>query len=100
MPLNTDVVDAPSAAGQLRDEIPELADLRHTFGRLYMAAPKSELSKLHRIMGHASAETTSAYVRHDDHELAASVAGSSGCSADPLARREERRREPAAGTAA
>jgi hypothetical protein len=73
--------------------------MRHTFGRLYVAAPKAELSRLQWIMGHASPETTSRYVHHDDHELAASIAGSSGGSADALARREERRRERAAGTA-
>jgi integrase len=33
--------------------------LRHTFGRLYLAAPNAELSRLQRIMGHASPETTS-----------------------------------------
>jgi integrase len=37
--------------------------LRHTFGRLYMAAPKAERSRLQRIMGHASPETT----RRADH---------------------------------
>jgi hypothetical protein len=45
--------------------------LRHTFGRLDMAAPKAQLSRLQRIMGHASPETTSRDVHHDDHELAA-----------------------------
>jgi integrase-like protein len=45
--------------------------LRLTFGRLDMAAPKAELSRLQRITGHASPETTSRYVDHDDHELAA-----------------------------
>jgi hypothetical protein len=33
--------------------------LRHTFERLYTAAPNAELSRLRRIMGHASPETTS-----------------------------------------
>jgi len=44
---------------------------RHTFGRLYMVAPKAELSRLERIMRHASPEATSRYVHGDDHELAA-----------------------------
>jgi site-specific recombinase XerD len=35
--------------------------LRHTFGRLYMAAPRAELSRLQPIMGHASPETTCRY---------------------------------------
>jgi hypothetical protein len=47
--------------------------LRHTFGRLYMAAPKAELSRLPRSMGHASPETTTRRVHHDDHELAAEL---------------------------
>lgn len=45
--------------------------LRHTFGRLYMSARGAELSRLQRIMGHASPETTSRYMFHDDVELAA-----------------------------
>jgi Phage integrase family len=47
--------------------------LRHTFGRLYMAAPGFELSRLQTIMGHASPETTSRYVHHADVELAAEL---------------------------
>ena len=46
--------------------------LRHTFGRLYMSARGAELSRLQRIMGHGSPETTSRYVFHDDVELAES----------------------------
>ena len=54
--------------------------LRHTFGRLYMSAPRAELSRLQRIMGHASPETTSRYVHHDDVELAAEHSASNACS--------------------
>jgi hypothetical protein len=54
-----------------------------------VAAPKAELSRLQRIMGHASPDTTSRDVHHDDHELAAEPRRSSGCSGDPLARGEE-----------
>jgi integrase len=61
--------------------------LRHTFGRLYMSAPKAELSRLQRIMGHASPETTSRNVHHDDHELAAEHRRSKRLQRDPLARR-------------
>ena len=71
--------------------------LRHTFGRLYMAAPRAELSRLQRIMGHASPETTSRYVHHDDHELAAEHRRIERLRSDPLARHSERRRERAAG---
>jgi hypothetical protein len=45
--------------------------LRGTFGPLCMATPKAELSTRQRTMGHPSPETTSRYVHHDDHELAA-----------------------------
>ena len=71
--------------------------LRHTFGRLYMAAPRAELSRLQRIMGHASPETTSRYVHHDDDELAAEHRRIERLQADPLARRQQQRRERAAG---
>jgi integrase/recombinase XerC len=70
--------------------------LRHTFGRLYMASPRAELSRLQRIMGHASPETTSRYVHHDDHELAAEHRRIERLRHDPLARRQQRRRELAA----
>ena len=69
--------------------------LRHTFGRLYMAAPRAELSRLQRIMGHASPETTSRYVHHADHELAAEHRRIERLQHDPLARGRERRRERA-----
>ena len=70
--------------------------LRHTFGRLYMAAPRAELSRLQRIMGHASPDTTSRYVHHDDHELATEHRRIERLQADPLARRQEQRRARAA----
>jgi site-specific recombinase XerD len=71
--------------------------LRHTFGRLYMAAPRAELSRLQRIMGHASPETTSRYVHHADHELAAEHRRIERLQTNPLSRRQEQRRTRAAG---
>ena len=82
--------------------------LRHTFGRLDMAAAKAQLSRLRRIMGHASPETTSRYVHPDDHELAAEhrrierlqrltgspAARSVGGSEPPARRRKKRAKEP------
>ena len=68
---------------------PELAHphvLRHTYGSLYMAHPRAELSRLQRLMGHASPETTTVYVHHDRQALE-----------DDLADRE---REPSALAAA
>jgi integrase/recombinase XerD len=70
--------------------------LRHTFGRLYMSARGAELSRLQRIMGHASPETTSRYVFHDDVELAAEHRRIERLQSDPLARRQEHRRTRAA----
>jgi integrase/recombinase XerC len=70
--------------------------LRHTFGRLYMAGPRAELSRLQRMMGHASPETTSRYVHHDEHELAAEHRRIERLPVDPLARRQEQRRARAA----
>jgi hypothetical protein len=35
-----------------------------------MAGPGAELSRLRKVMGHASPETTSRYVHHADVELA------------------------------
>jgi integrase/recombinase XerD len=70
--------------------------LRHTFGRLYMTAPQAELSRLQRIMGHASPETTSRYVHHSDDELAAEHRRIERLRSDPLARHQERRRQTAA----
>lgn len=70
---------------------------RHTFGRLYMAAPQAELSRLQRIMGHASPETTSRHVHHDDHALAAEHRRIERLQSDLLARRQEPRRARAAG---
>jgi integrase len=67
--------------------------LRHTFGRLYMAAPRTELSRLQRIMGHASPETTSRYVHHADHELAAEHRRIERPRHDPLARSQQRRQQ-------
>ena len=69
--------------------------LRHTFGRLYMAAPQAELSRLQRIMGHASPETTSRYVHYDDHELAAEHRRIERLQHDPLARRQHHHRQRA-----
>jgi site-specific recombinase XerD len=66
--------------------------LRHTFGRLYMAAPRAELSRLQRIMGHASPETTSRYVYYDVDELGAEHVRIDRLQRDPLARHQERRR--------
>ena len=74
--------------------------LRHTFGRLYMAAPRAELSRLQRIMGHASPETTSRYVHQDDVELAAEHLRIERLQRDPLARRQERRQARAASRGA
>ena len=71
--------------------------LRHTFGRLYMSARGAELSRLQRIMGHASPETTSRYVFHDDLELAAEHRRIERLQGDPLARWQGRRRRRAAG---
>lgn len=70
--------------------------LRHTFGRLYMSARGAELSRLQRIMGHASPETTSRYVFHDDVELAAEHRRIERLQGDPLARRQNHRRTRAA----
>lgn len=70
--------------------------LRHTFGRLYMAAPRAELSRLQRIMGHASPDTTSRYVHHADHELAAEHRRIDRLRHDPLTRQTEQRRARAA----
>lgn len=74
--------------------------LRHTFGRLYMAAPLAELSRLQRIMGHASPETTSRYVYHSDDELAAEHQRIDRLRADPLSRRQVHRERHAASRAA
>jgi integrase len=60
--------------------------LRHTYGSLYMAHPRAELSRLQRLMGHASPETTTVYVHYDRQALE-----------DHLADRE---REPSALAAA
>jgi integrase len=59
--------------------------LRHTFGRLYMSACGDELSRLQRIMGHTSPETTSRYVFHQDLELAAEHRRIERLQSDPLA---------------
>jgi integrase len=61
--------------------------LRHTLGRLYMAALGAELSRLQKIMGHASPETTSRYVHHADVELAAEHRRIERLLHDRLARR-------------
>jgi len=66
--------------------------LRHTFGRLYMARPGAELSRLQRIMGHASPETTSRYVHHDIAELGAEHRRLERLDHDPLTRNREHRR--------
>ena len=68
-------------------EPPHPHALRRTFGRLYMAAPKAEPGRPQPIMGHASPETTSRNVHHDDHELAAEHRRSKRLQRDPLARR-------------
>jgi integrase len=67
--------------------------LRHTFGRLYMAAPGAKLSRLQKIMGHASPETTSRYVHHADVELAAEHRRIERLQHDPLSRRQQQRRD-------
>ena len=69
--------------------------LRHTFGRLYMAAPNAELSRLQRIMGHASPETTSRYVHYDVDELGAEHRRIDRLQTDPLARHQAGRRRRA-----
>jgi Sigma-70, region 4/Phage integrase family len=69
--------------------------LRHTFGRLYMAAPGAELSRLRRIMGHASPQTTSRYVHYDVDELGVEHRRIDRLQTDPLARHQQRRRERA-----
>jgi len=74
--------------------------LRHTFWRLYTTAPKAELSTRERIMGPHFAGDDVGTSTTTITSSRPSIAGSSGCSADPLARRAERRRERAAGTAA
>jgi hypothetical protein len=62
--------------------------LRHTFGRLYMAAPGGvELSRLQRIMGFASPEATSRYVHHSDLELGVEHRRIERLRHDPLDRR-------------
>ncbi|MGZ6565086.1 MAG: tyrosine-type recombinase/integrase [Solirubrobacteraceae bacterium] len=65
--------------------------LRHTFGRLYMAAPRAELSRLQRIMGHASPETTSRYVHYDVDELGAEHRRIDRLLKDPLTTYRARR---------
>jgi hypothetical protein len=74
--------------------------LRHTFERLDLAAPKAELSRLQRIMGTLRRRRRVATSTTTITSSQPSIAGSSGCNVDPLARREECRRERAAGTAA
>ena len=69
--------------------------LRHTFGRLYMAAPGAEISRLQRIMGHASAETTSRYVHYADTKLAAEHRRIERLQRGRLARSHQRRPERA-----
>ena len=78
----------------LEARIPIEQALTHTFGRLYMAAPRADLSRLQRIMGHASPETTGRCV---DRELAAEHCRVERLHGDPLARRQRQRRERAAG---
>jgi integrase/recombinase XerD len=67
--------------------------LRHTFGRLYMSARGAELSRLQRIMGHASPETTSRYVHYDDDELSVEHRRIEREHRDPLTRRQRHRRD-------
>ena len=69
--------------------------LRHPFGRLYMAAAGAELSRLQRIMGHASPETTNRYVHYDVDELGVENRRIDRLKTDPLARHQQRRRERA-----
>jgi len=73
--------------------------LRHTFGRLYMASPRAELSRLQRIMGHASPDTTSRYVHHDINALGAEHRRIDRLRTDPLTRHQENRRRQADGRA-
>jgi integrase len=65
--------------------------LRHTFGRQYMAATGAKLSRLQRIMGHATPETTSRYVHHSVDELGAEHRRIDRLRSDPLAQRQQRR---------
>jgi Phage integrase family len=71
--------------------------LRHTFGRLYMSARGTELSRMQRIMGHASPETTSRYVHYDNEELSVEHRRIERAWCDPLTRRQRHRQERAEG---
>jgi integrase len=63
-----------------------------------MAAPGAELSRLQRIMGHASPETTSRYVHHSVEELGAEHRRIDRLRHDPLARHQQRRRDRSPAT--
>jgi len=58
--------------------------LRHTFWRLYTTAPKAELSTRERIMGPHFAGDDVGTSTTTITSSRPSIAGSSGCSADPL----------------
>jgi integrase len=96
-PLSTKAVVRIVRPIMLEAGVPELQahphTLRHTFGRLYMAAPRAELSRLQRIMGHASPETTSRYVHDDVDELGAEHRRIDRLRTDELARHQGRRRD-------
>jgi integrase len=56
-----------------------------------MTSPKAEFSRLERIMGHASPETTSRYVHYDVDELGAEHRRIDRLRGDPLARYQAER---------
>ena len=65
--------------------------LRHTFGRTYMARRGAELSRLQRIMGHASPDTTSRYVHHSTEDLGREHLRLEREVRDPLTRHQQHR---------
>ena len=70
----SDIVKPIMLAAGVPAELAHPHVLRHTYGSLYMTHPHAELSRLQRLMGHASPETTAVYVHHDretlEHDLA------------------------------
>jgi hypothetical protein len=68
--------------------------LAQTFGWLHVAGPRSEPSRLQRMMGHASPEASS---RHGDGEPATKHRRIERRQGDLRARRQRQRREWAAG---
>lgn len=57
--------------------------LRHTFGRLCIAAPRAELSRLQCIMGHASPEPRAATSTTQTTSSRPSISGSTACAPIP-----------------